>query len=130
MSWPGDERAKNLEVIEMGLKELEQFGGTINYYRHPLGIIFTDGVKYLAEKAGAYWLIDAIASWQIEEKVRTYPFQLWELKVNENQTATLTMREDTGEPEIVRQEIPFTDFPLEYQKLYLVDKVLMLPSEY
>jgi len=114
----------------MELKKLEQFGGTINYYRHPLGIIFTDGVKFLADKAGAYWLIDAIASWQIEEKVRNCSFQLWELKVNEDRTAILTMKEDAGEPEIVRQEIPFTDFPLEYQKLYLVDKVLMLPSEY
>jgi len=115
----------------MGLEEeLEQFTGAMEYYRHPLGIIFTDGVKYLADKAEAYWLIDAIASWQVEKKVRNCPFQIWELKVNKDGTAILTMKEDTDEPELVKQKIPFTDFPLDYQKLYLVDRVLMLPSEY
>ena len=87
-------------------------------------------VKYLADKAEAYWLIDAIASWQVEKKVRNCPFQIWELKVNKDRTAILTMKEDTDEPELVKQKIPYTDFPLDYQKLYLVDRVLMLPSEY
>jgi len=119
---------KMAEVV--GLKEeLEQFTGTINYYRHPLGIYYTDGVKYLADRAGAYWLIDNIVAWQVEEKVKRAPFQIWELKVKDNE-GMLTMKEDTNEPELVRQKIPFTDFPLEYQKLYLVDGVLMLPSEY
>jgi len=117
--------------IEMGLEEeLEQFTGAMEYYRHPLGILFTDGVKYLADKAGAYWLIDAIASYQIRGDIRRIPFQLWELKVNKDGTAILTMKEDTDELELVKQKIPFTDFPLNYQKLYLVDRVLMLPSEY
>jgi len=115
----------------MGLKEeLEQFTGTMEYYRYPLGIIFTDGVKYLADKAGAYWLIDNIASWQVEKKVRNCPFQIWELKVNKDRTAILTMKEDINEPELVKQKIPFTDFPLDYQKLYLANGILMLPSEY
>ena len=119
---------KMAEVV--GLKEeLEQFTGTINYYRHPLGIYYTDGVKYLADRAGAYWLIDTIASWQVEEKVRRAPFQIWELRIIEDNRAVLTMREDLGKPELARQKIPFTDFPFN-QKLYLVDGVLMLPSEY
>ena len=43
--------------------DLSQFIGTENYYRHWTGHgVYTDGVKYLAEKAGAYWLIDAILS--------------------------------------------------------------------
>jgi len=40
------------------------------------------------------------------------------------------MRTDTGNPEIVLQKIPFTDFPEGVLKLYLSDGVLMLPSEY
>ena len=115
----------------MGLKEeLMQFSGTVNYYRHPLGIVFTDGVKYLADKAEAYWLIDTIASYQLRKDIREISFQLWELRVNEDGTALLTMKEDTNEPERVKQKILYTDFPLKYQKLYLVDGVLMLPSEY
>ena len=104
--------------------DLTQFTGTENYYKHWLGIVYTDGVKYLAEKAQAYWLIDAIASYR-----RSEPFQIWSLDVKGRQ-AVLTMVEDTGRPELVRQEIGYTDFPIDSIKLYLIDKVLLLPSEY
>jgi len=110
--------------------ELVQFIGTQNYYRHFTGLIYTDGIKYLADKAGAYWLIDLIASWQAKQKVRECYFQIWELKVNEDRTAVITMKEDTNEPIKAKQEIQFTDFPLDHIKLYCVDGVLMLPSEY
>ena len=34
-----------------------------NFYRHkPSLILYTDGIKELAEKCGAYWLIDLIIS--------------------------------------------------------------------
>lgn len=106
--------------------ELNQFTGTENHYKHQTGrLLWTDGVQYVAENAGAYWLIDAIVSYQ-----RTEHFQIWELKKHNDNSATLTMREDTGQPTKVRQEIPFTDFPLEEIKLYLIDGVLLLPSEY
>lgn len=43
--------------------ELNQFTGTGKWRRHPLNprVLHTDGVEYFAEKAGAYWFIDAIA---------------------------------------------------------------------
>ena len=105
--------------------DLTGFTGTENYYQHWLKRgVYTDGVKYLAEKAGAYWLLDAIFSYH-----RSEPFQIWTLKVNDSH-ATLEMREDTGAPIKVRQEIEFTDFPLKEVKLYLIDGVLLLPSEY
>ncbi|MFC1762933.1 DUF6876 family protein [Planctomycetota bacterium] len=86
----------------------------------------TDGVQYLAEQAGAYWLIDAIFSHRRRE-----PFQIWTLKKNtDDNGAVLTMQEDSGEPIKVRQEMPFTDFPLDQIKLYLIDGVVLLPSEY
>ncbi len=40
--------------------ELEQFYGTEKWYRHFTGLVYTDGIKYLAENAGAYWLIDLV----------------------------------------------------------------------
>ena len=106
--------------------DLSQFIGTENYYRHWTGHgVCTDGVKYLAEKAGAYWLIDAILSYRRRE-----PFQIWTLKKDDDNTAVLTMQEDSGEPAKVSQKIPFTDFPLDQVKLYLIDGVILLPSEY
>lgn len=115
--------------------ELQQFTGTEQYHHHWMRqFVFTDGVKYLADSAGAHWLIDVIASHN-----RTEPFQIWDLKVMPDKTAIVTMREDTDEPVKVRQEIPYTDFPLAEIKLFLMDgimhqgkyyPVLLLTSEY
>ncbi|MEI6057204.1 MAG: DUF6876 family protein [Lentisphaerota bacterium] len=110
---------------------LRQFCGTENYYRHTLSrMLYTDGVQYLAEKTGAYWLIDAVASYQNSNLKEKYPFQIWELKVNSDKSCIITMIEDISCPEIVHQEIEYTDFPLDYMKLYCIDNVLLLPSEY
>jgi hypothetical protein len=119
--------------------DLAQFTGSENLYRHALNRNFmhTDGVNYLAEKAGAFWLIDLIASHQLSCRVRTEPFQLWTLTRTGKRTpmAVAECRADTDAPVLARQEIEFTDFPLQSIKLYCVDGgddtvVLMLPSEY
>ena len=118
-------------TVEEITANLQQFIGSEVFYKHWLGIRYTDGVKYLANEAGAYWLIDAIASHQ-DRKLLSNPrlreFQIWRLVV-ENSSATLICSLDT-DIEVRRQQIPYTDFPLPEIKLYLVDKVLMLPSEY
>jgi len=98
--------------------------GTEGYTKHWLGLMYTDGIKYLVENADCYWLIDAIASYRKKQ-----PFQLWELKVKDGK-AVLTMKEDTNTPVLVKQEIPYTDFPLDEIKLYLIDGILLLTSEY
>ena len=108
--------------------DLALFTGTEQYFKHWLGFNYTDGVKYLSGKAECYWLLDAIGSYQY--KFKRVPFQVWILKVNADKTAVLEMKEDTNQPLLVRQEIPYTDFPLTEIKLYLIDGVLILPSEY
>src|ERR1700719_3367107 len=42
---------------------VSQFHGSEHWYRHGLvpTILFTDGAKYVADAAGAYWLLDEIA---------------------------------------------------------------------
>ena len=121
--------------------DLAQFTGTENYYAHWMKRVkFTDGVKYLADAAGAYWLIDLIASWQLKAKVRREEFQIWILTVgNRKRTGNKPMAyarcfPDTPEPknanQVCVQGIPYTDFPLDEIKLYLRDGVIMLPSEY
>jgi len=109
-------------------QDLSQFTGTENYYSYLMGLKLTDGVKYMVEKAGAYWLLDAIARAQM--KHQSIPFQLWELIKDGKGGAILTMKEDSNQPELVRVKIRYTDFPLERIKLYLIEKVLLLPSEY
>lgn len=110
---------------------MPQFIGTENYYRHWLGLYYTDGVAFVAENAGAYWLIDIIASYQPANKLnpRLYEFQLWILHVKDGK-GYVECKADSDIPAAITQEIPFTDFPLPELRLYVSNGVLMLPSEY
>ena len=110
---------------------LQQFTGTTQYFRHWSGMRFTDGVQFLAESAQAYWLIDVVASWQPEalRDSSLQEFQLWELFVKPDRTATIVCSRDS-EDEAFRQEIEHTDFPLDYVKLYVQGGVALLPSEH
>jgi hypothetical protein len=115
--------------------ELAYFTGTESYYKHWLGILYTDGVKYLAENAGngAYWLLDLIASHQTTPAVKKYlktdTFQAWKLKKNDKGGCRITC-EDGNDHVITHQDVEYTDFPLDEITLYLIDGVLLLPSEY
>ena len=44
-------------------QELRNFIGSEHYYRISPSAVLTDGTKYLADTVGAYWLMDAIASY-------------------------------------------------------------------
>jgi len=115
--------------------DLAQFCGSAEFFQHCTGrLIYTEGVQYMAEHGGAYWLIDAVASYQPDKRITSrqdlVDFQLWELAVAEDKSAVLTMRGDSDQPAVITQEIPFTDFPLEHIKLYVSGGTLMLPSEY
>lgn len=121
--------------------DLSQFIGTEHYYRHFLPrIVYTDGVRFLAEKAKAYWLIDAIASHQINPKIRRNPslqeFQVWKFGRQGEEWILVCYDNDTP---VVIQKIEYSDFPLDEVTLYLglgetekdgILKVIMLPSEY
>ena len=112
--------------------DLDQFYGTENHYKHLFGLIFTDGIKYLAEKGKAYWLLDIVASYQsqLKRNERTRYFQIWILKKNDDNSAVVTCQEDSGIKPVITQKIPYTDFPLDEIKLYVENGVLLLPSEH
>ena len=115
--------------------ELQQFIGGGDVYEHTLGpLLYTEGIKYLAEKVGAYWLIDAVASYQPEQIIRSNPrlrhFQLWRLEVQEDKQARLELREDSHLPPVLTQRIEYTDFPLKEFECFVCDGVLMLKGEY
>ncbi len=124
---------------KLTIDELNQtlagFTGTINWFRHWTNLLaYTDGVKTLAEAVGAFWLIDAIASWQIKPKIAQCDFQVWTLKAYNDQTATLQMQEDSGLQPVITQDIAYTDFPFGAFTLWVEgtgkERVLLLPSEH
>ena len=104
--------------------------GSENFYRHNLsGLIYTDGVKDMAEGCQAYWLIDLIVSHQCQTQVKKEPFQVWDLKrVKENEF--FVHATDGNHNKVTSQEISFSDFPYDLATIWLVDGCLMLPSEY
>jgi len=118
------------EIIELE-QGLAQCYCSEEYHRFsvlsPLKI--TDGVKYLCDKAGAYWLLDIIASYQpqCQRDPMLRDFQLWTLKVNDREGRVICER-DTDDIAI-SQDIPYTDFPLDSIKLYCTNGVILLPSE-
>lgn len=116
------------------LSDLAGFTGGGNQYKHWLpGIQYTEGIKYVADKAGAYWLIDLVASYNNTKFRARYPFQVWTLKKtpqDKRSAAVATMKEDSGQPEVISQKISYTDFPLDKFEFYSIDGTIMLKSEY
>jgi hypothetical protein len=112
--------------------ELAQFTGTEQWYRHAINrkVLFTDGAKYVADQAYAYWLLDEIAIIQpYNALIAVEEFQVWTLAVKADQTATLTC-DDGNDRVIFSKEIPYTDFPAEGIKFYFSNNTILLPSEY
>lgn len=111
---------------------LGKFTGTLHWYRHPLfrSVIYTDGVKYVADEGQAYWLIDEIAAAVIGEPcVSAEPFQVWTLKVAPNYSAVLSC-EDGNYNLVYVKNIDFTDFPLEEITLWYSNNTILLPNEW
>lgn len=120
---------KTLEEIKQVLAHAT---GTDQYHLIsviPNAPVATDGVIALANAADCFWLLDAIISYCNEPKVKKSDFQVWKLSVNlEKSTGVLNGYDD--DELIVTQEIPFTDFPLEEITIWVVNNIMLLPSEY
>jgi hypothetical protein len=111
--------------------DLRQFTGSEHWYRHGLvrSVLFTDGAKYVADTAGAYWLLDEIALAQkFEKAVQGEEFQIWKLTVKDS-AATLTCG-DGNDRIVFSKPIEFTDFPGDGVTFYYCNNTILLPSEY
>lgn len=110
---------------------LNQFIGTQHYYPLNRKCLLTDGTHYLAEAAGAFWLMDAAASYLIELGTDDWFVQV-KLVVTGSR-AELTLEDGNGHVR-ARQVISYTYFPMSQQNLYACwdaeHWVLMLPREY
>jgi len=117
------------EISELE-SSLASFTGSLERYRHwTRRFIFTPGVKYLADAAQAWWLIDLIASHCQHARLRGEAFQVWKLNVAPDHSATLSI-EDGNDHHLLKVSIHFTDFPLSTVTLWLIEDTLLLPSEY
>jgi hypothetical protein len=116
---------------EFDAAQLTHFTGTEHYYRISRRHLLTDGTKYLAEMAGAFWMMDAIASHLSEIGTGDW-FVVVKVKVQDSKATMLY--EDGNGNEHARQDIPYTDFPMNEISIYACwdgeHWVLMLPSEY
>jgi len=116
-------------------KELSQFHGTAEYHKHLFPgkspILITDGCQYIRDKCNAYWLFDALLSYQTHKALRDVNFQVWEFRrLKRDLSWVLTCREDSDKKPLITQFIEFSDFPLDCIKIWVIDKVALLPSEY
>lgn len=105
---------------------LPNFTGTENYHRYLSGIHITDGVKYLAEAAGCFWLLDILVSAQQLPKVKKEEFQV--LKFNKNKM--VVQIEDGNNNVVYKQKLQFTDCPLPEISIWFANKIIYLPSEH
>lgn len=108
---------------------LQHFIGTETWWRHPINrnLLYTDGVKFFASNAGAYWFLDIVAT-ELAPQQGQHPFMHITLRVKDEK-ANITV--DNGDCLILfEKKIGYTDCPEGDWEFYLTDNVLLLPSEY
>lgn len=118
--------------------DLSQFTGTEQWHRYSPAlfpnVLLTDGAKYVAEEAGAYWLMDMISSHLPAVRQSDAYFAIamlgkfgdkWEFKIINDIPATRIY---------ASQKIEHSDFPLDKIKFYVSydgqSWTILLPSEY
>ncbi|NBT76573.1 MAG: hypothetical protein EBT15_11550 [Betaproteobacteria bacterium] len=109
--------------------DLSQFYGTEAYYRYPLtqSVFYTDGVKYFAEQAGAYWFLDIVFS-EYEPLMRREGFITVNLSVYDGQ-ADITVT-DGDDKTLANKHIHLTDCPSGEYLFFFTNDVFMVSSEY
>ena len=117
------------------LANLPNFYGTENYFRlSPVfpNFVLTDGALYLAENAGAFWLMDALASHR--DSYKNEGFVVAHLCMIGSTGKWSLLLEDGNDNTLAEQIIEYSDFPLDEITLYVISqddlRVILLPSEY
>lgn len=111
------------------LAQLLYFTGSEKMWEHrtPFGkLLLTDGCNYV-RGLGSRWLFDLLQSYQ--GKLKNEEFQCWTLKRTKG-NEFVAVCDDGNDNELVRQVIPFSDFVLDEIRIWLIDGICLLPSEY
>lgn len=89
---------------------------------------YTDRVRDFVEQQKAFWAIDLIASYQMEAKLKKEEFQNWKIISNEGKFVAIC--NDGNGKVLVRQNGEFTTLKEGEYDFFLINNVLMFPSEY
>ena len=118
--------------LEKFKAELGQFTGTERYYFNPLyqEMNYTDGVNYLAATVGAYWLLDIIGTEFFPKQKSGEWDSFVVIKLTTEMYSMVIHVQDGNHNEYLHKNIQFTDFPEGEWALWLVNGILLLPSEY
>ncbi|MBP0904265.1 DUF6876 family protein [Mariniflexile gromovii] len=125
----------NSKIITLQ-ESLQQFCGSTRFFQLPLiQTRFTDGVHYLAEKAGCFWLVtdaSVIAKSLMDKSYFvTIDFKRLSKAEQEEQGCEAIITYGDGNDTILEtHRYNVTDFPLDALRLFFVNNTLMLPSEY
>lgn len=123
-------------TVSTVLPDLANYYSTLGYLRHRIlpvgpGLLLTDGAKYVAEKAGAWWLMDRVLLGAPEWLLEGDGFCIIELLVKDSKGKLIVENGDGGL--LHDEDIKYTDFPEPGIRFFLQDgsePVLMLQSEY
>ena len=118
--------------------DFDAFTGSLNHYSHKLPMTpelrLTDGTKAFAEKMGAYWLMDIVATEFLPLLSEEDYIIFITVTVDDNNGAVIVGTDgDKGDGPVTlhTRNVKYTDLPTSSSfKFYLQDGVLMLPSEY
>ena len=120
---------------------LAQFTGTEHWYQHNTNakLIYTDGVKFLAENGGeqgAYWFVNKVACEIVpllQSKNELFGCITLSVGVNDENQAMVLVTDGNGKV-LATYHIHYTDMQTGEWTFYLVDDgtylTLLLPSEY
>lgn len=112
-------------------RALAQCYGTEEYFFNPLysWLKYSDGAQCFALNAGngAYWFLDIVGT-ELKSLSKQQSFIC--IKMTVTNTSAQIIADDGNDNLLWSKDINYTDCPEGTWKFYLVDSVLMLPSEY
>jgi hypothetical protein len=92
----------------------KHYGSESFSYASPFNrnFVMTEGITHMTELCKCFWLIDIVTIANLKDD-----FQKWIIVKKDDDSAVVTC-EDGNSGELYRQEIPFTDFPLDMYSFY------------
>lgn len=112
-------------------EELEQFHGTEHYHEVIPNVkrYITDGVKYFAQKAEAFWLITDIICVRGNEHLKNEPFIV--VNTKRTRSGVVVQYEDGNGHKLYKEVYPYSKLPDDENFTLWVEKnVVLLPSEH
>jgi hypothetical protein len=126
----GTTRRFTRKKFKRGLKQFRT--ATKQYHEHhmPSGYILrlSDGCEYLRMNARGYWIFDAIASFQKDQRIQPHPFQFWEFKLGFGDWLVECINAEYKT--ILSDKIGYARFPLDTIEIVVVEGTAFLLSEF